>query len=395
MLVKSNAVVFLAQVYPQGLVRHLALLGIEIYKKERMPFDFYLASVDKELDVGAWGEVRDKLREGAIIRGESFGAVLMRIETLLLTYETVILHCGGGWRQMREIIPLKCRWGKRLKIVVTTHSFRIDSWKRIPMSILQFLIYIKYVDKVVFQCPYVVRRFVGAGYLMRKGLGVIIPLGCEEFDRIQAEMPQSICLSSARKIYEREEVHKFIYLAGFRPGKRHLWLVKAFEPVLKKHENVALVLFGMASSQKTFDAVSDYVSAHDLGDKVFMPGQIPRKDVPWVLRHSICSIVSSRAETFGHTYIEPMMAGLPILGTRIGAGEYVVRDYETGLGISLDAPSTVSQSAEFIINHPDEAAKIGATGQRVAKELFCHEKIACMHARMYADMFDRAIKNGR
>ena len=228
---------------------------------------------------------------------------------------------------------------------------------------------------------------------MRRGVGTIIPLGCEDFGNVLNEMPESVRKSTAREIYERKDVQKFVYLAGFRPGKRHLWLVKAFEPVLKRHDNIALVLFGMASSKKTFDTVAEYIVTHGLTNKVFMPGQIPRTDVPWVLRRSHCSIISSQAETFGHTYIEPMMAGLPVLGTRIGVGEYAVRDYETGLGISLDEPSTVSRAAEFIINHAKDAALMGTTGQKLVRELFSHNRIAVMHSRMYADMLDSINQN--
>ena len=393
MHVKSDAVVFLAQVYPQGLVRHLALLAEEIANVSDDGYDFFIASSEKELDVGAWKQVESVFPAPSVIKESTFKNVLLRVVALLDQYRTVILHAGGGWQQMREIIPLKRKYWNRLRIVVTTHSFRIDSWLRIPMSILQFLIYARYVDKVVFQCPYVTRRFFGAQYLIRRGGGVIIPLGCEDFGNVLNEMPESVRKSTAREIYERNDVKKFVYLAGFRPGKRHLWLVKAFEPVLKRHDNIALVLFGMASSKKTFDAVSEYIAMHGLTNMVFMPGQIPRTDVPWVLQHSHCSIISSQAETFGHTYIEPMMAGLPVLGTRIGVGEYAVRDYETGLGISLDEPSTVSRAAEFIINHAKDAALMGTTGQKLVKELFSHNRIALMHSRMYADMLDGINQN--
>ena len=126
-----------------------------------------------------------------------------------------------------------------------------------------------------------------------------------------------------------------------------------------------------------------------LDGQVLMPGRIERIDVPWLLRHCDCAVVPSQAETFGHTFIEPMAAGIPVLGTRVGVGEYMVRDYETGMGFDFSRKS-LEYAAEYLVSHRDECRIFGDNARKFVQTMFLKSHIADTYARLYKDLFERS-----
>lgn len=387
---KSNAVVFLGMVYPWGGIRHLALLGCELFRACSPDMDFYYAAISREADKGSWQLARDVVPGDFVIEETDFVSLVAHIIDLLKNYSQLIVHTGGGWGQTKHFICAMSRLPHderhRIHLVATTHAFRIDSVLRIPMSIFQYVLYCRYYDKIVFQCQYAADRFVGGNRLIKSGKGVVIPLGCEPFAELLDGVPSGLAAkSSLLALLQDENQFKFVYLAGFRPGKMHVWLVRALVPVLKRHP-LTHVLFCGTGDQAVIDAVETTIRSEGLSDQVLLTGQIARNEVPWVLAHCDCAVVPSRAETFGHNFLEPMFAGLPILGTRVGIGRDLIKDGETGYGFDLANPSSVQNAAEKLLSDVATVREMGKTARMLVEHDFTHMAVAHRLSQMYRDM---------
>ena len=381
----ANAVVFLGMVYPWGIIRHFALLGIELYK-ECNEMDYYFASIRREPDKGAWQLVKTAILANALIETDTFQQLVERIDSLFASYSNVLVHCGGGWGQTKSFLPLRKRYGKRLVLVGTTHSYRHDSAMRIPMSAFQSLLYLRYYDKIVFQCQYAADKFWGARLLFATGKGTIVPLGCEPFGTGSSEVPSGIASKDGfAAILQDKSLFKFVYLAGFRPGKMHSWLVQAIAPVLRQHPE-ARILFCGTGDKTVMASVRETIREEGLENQVVLPGQINRSDVPWLLAHCNCAVVPSRAETFGHNFLEPMFAGLPVLGTRVGIGRDIVKDGETGYGFSLHGYKDIRTKAEKLLANQSKTRRMGLAAKKFVERDFTHRSVAKQLARMYRDL---------
>ena len=387
---KSNAVVFLGMVYPGGGIRHLTLLGCELFKACSADIDFHYASITREADSGCWRLVRSVVPEDLIIEETNFNSLVKRIVDLRKDYSHVIVHTGGGWGQtkhfMRAIGHLHRSERRRIHLVATTHAFRIDSSLRIPMSIFQYILYCRYYDKVVFQCQYAADRFVGGNRLIKKGKGVVIPLGCEPFGEPADEAPPGIAAQEKLlEVLQDDKKFKFVYLAGFRPGKMHVWLVRALAPVLKRHPST-YVLFCGTGDQAVMEATKTKIRLEGLSDKIMLTGQVARNEVPWLLAHCDCAVVPSRAETFGHNFLEPMFAGLPVLGTRVGIGRDIIKDGETGYGFSLTRPASVQSAAERLLLDVAIVHEMGRRARRLVENDFTHAAVAKRLLQVYCNV---------
>ena len=385
---KSRAVVFIGMVYPGGIVRHLALLGVEIAKCIH-DCDYYFACISGDREVGAWDAVRAELPMASIIEEETFAGLICRCDVLFAKYETVLVHCGGGWGQTKHLIPLRRKYGKRLVLVGTTHSYRHDTAMRIPMSTFQAFLYLCYYDMIVFQCQYAADQFWGARALFRLKKAVVIPLGCELFAARQEEVPSGIRkMGTLQNVLVDRNLFKFVYLASFRPGKMHAWLVRAMAPVLRQYSN-ARVLFCGGGNEKVEKDISALLHKEGLDSQVIVPGRVSRNEVPWLLGHCNCAVVPSRAETFGHNFLEPMFAGLPVLGTPVGIGRDIIKDGETGQQFSLKDVTSFRRKMEWFLGHRAEAVAMGSRAKSYVVDRFTHMKVAQTLSDLYCNLLGK------
>lgn len=384
---KSNAVVFLAMTYPWGGIRHFALLGNEMHKIKERNFDFYVASISQEPDRGFWNTVRSEVPAEDIIEAATFPELVACSLELAERYDHVIIHTGGGWGQTKHFIDALRQLSKKLtnRIILmgTTHSYRHDSWMRIPMSAFQYVLYRLYYRMIVFQCQYAADRFVGGNDLIRRGKGVVVPLGCEPFPEKTDEPPQVIAEKGLDRLLLDDRLFKFVYLAAFRPGKMHVWLVHAIAPVLRKHPE-SRVLFCGTGERAVIRAVEDSIVQEGLQEQVLLTGQIPRDEVPWLLQHSNCALVPSRAETFGHNFLEPMFAGIPVVGTPVGIGRDIIISDKTGRFFDLKNPASLASAAQMMVEHPADAARMGRSAKSLVETRFRHADVARQLVALYA-----------
>ena len=386
---KSDAVVFIGMVYPWGIIRHFALLGIEL-AKACGDFDYYFASISRAPDKGAWELIRRAIPSSAIIETMTFAELVNACEKLFANHNRVLIHCGGGWGQTKAIIPLRKKFGKRLILIGTTHSYHIDSAMRIPMSAFQSLLYLRYYDKIVFQCQYAADQFWGARMLFAAKKGIVIPLGCEPFEDVLPEPPTGIAANDRLlPVLQNAGLFKFVYLAGFRPGKKHVWLVHAIAPVLKRYPQ-ARVLFCGTGDPAVIEATAAAIREEKLEQQILIVGQVARQEVPWLLTHSNCAVVPSRAETFGHNFLEPMFAGLPVLGTRVGIGRDIIKDGETGMGFLLCNSQSLQNAADYILSNPDGTRRMGAAAKKLVEHRFRHSDVAQQLNQLYCGLLEGA-----
>ena len=383
----SNAVVFIGCGYPMGGVLFLAHMGVAIFKALiGEPIDLYFAAIDEESQSGFWGAVRNVFPESRIIRSNGFAGLADRIVAVANGYQRVIVHTAGGWGQTKRIRSSLMRVSRdirnRISLVGTTHSYRNDSWLRVPMSLFQCCLYRLYYRAAIFQCSYAVDRFCGGRRLLKDGRGVIIPLGCEDFGHQESAVINEPLPGELKSVLDNPQLFKFIYLAAFRPGKNHTWLVTAMSEVLKTHQNARLILCG-TGSVAIMSSVKQLISMRAVGTQVLMPGQVERSSIPCILSKCDCAVVTSSSETFGHSFLEPMFAGLPVLGTAVGVGCDIIKDGRTGKIISLKDVVGFQQAAAKMIENREQTAKMGEWAHQLVVNSYSHEAVARQHVKLY------------
>lgn len=126
-----------------------------------------------------------------------------------------------------------------------------------------------------------------------------------------------------------------------------------------------------------------------LEDCVQFPGLVNHNELPRLLMaHDIfvapCVVHGSgRRDGIPNTVIEALSYGMPVVSTTVNALPEVVRHEDTGLAVPPNDPEALADAVQRLVEHPEEARRLGERGRRLAREMFDPET----NSRMLAELF--------
>lgn len=371
-----------------GLSFHLACQALALRRvAEPMGIRVVVASTPGEDSPGLWDRIHAAFDAEDICQLEDGASSLAQAARDLVTQQDRVVVHVQGTRQLRLLAGLRAEFPDRLRLVFTVHSFRNASWKRRLYSRILSHMLRRSVDHTVFLSPYAMGQFVNQTAVLSAGRGGLVPLGIEwDWDQGRAHSDLGFLDENLRGLVEEEGAFNFVYLAAFKPGKGHEWMLKGVAPAFRRHRNAHLILPGWGSDEIQA-SLRSLASRLDISDQVVWPGRLNRCDVVNLLRSCHAGIVPSRSETFGQCIVEPMAAGLPVLGTRTGVGEWLIMDYSTGIGFSYGDQGALTRAADYCLTHRDEVAAMGKHAAELVKLTFDWDAITRSHLRIYGSLF--------
>lgn len=151
--------------------------------------------------------------------------------------------------------------------------------------------------------------------------------------------------------------------------KDHETLLHAFALVHAEQPGTQLAILGSGPLEQRTRSL-----AHDLGlaDAVVLPGRTEIRD--W-LRRADVFVHTSRWEGFGIVLLEAMLAGLPIVATRVSAVPEVVVDGETGALVAAGDIEGVARELGRLLADPQRAERLGAAGLARARSEFSVDRM--------------------
>jgi glycosyltransferase involved in cell wall biosynthesis len=186
-----------------------------------------------------------------------------------------------------------------------------------------------------------------------------------------------------KKIAERTNNHKILYVGKLIHYKGVDVLIKAFKIVLaKSSQNCSLLIAGSGGER---DELINLVKDLDLCDHVTFSGGLPDDLLPQCYRSSnlfVLPSLASRREAFGIVLLEAMASGLPVITSDIPGPDEVVRNGETGL---LVPPGNVEKLAEAIITLLDDkySSKMGICAHKDVAKKYDWSVVAESYERLY------------
>lgn len=116
----------------------------------------------------------------------------------------------------------------------------------------------------------------------------------------------------------------FFSLAFLEPGKGMDTLIKAFGEALNKEQNMKLLIGGTGSE---IEYLRNLIIGLNLQGKIELLGALSRDKVAEYMNKCNCFVLASESETFGVVYIEALATGKPIIGTKNGGAEDIIKPF--------------------------------------------------------------------
>jgi glycosyltransferase involved in cell wall biosynthesis len=178
-------------------------------------------------------------------------------------------------------------------------------------------------------------------------------------------------------------------MVGSLATKGHIDLLDALPVLLSRFPDIRVVFAGQDGEQGGRRRIEDRVTELGLWDRVVFAGV--RDDVPAVLAASDVLVHLPREEAFGLAAAEAMAAGLPVIASKVGGCQEIVRDLQTGFLISPGDTAALTHCLHLLFDGKEgvaRRARLGSAGRRIAERCFSRRRQIVALEQLYQDLCD-------
>ena len=136
-------------------------------------------------------------------------------------------------------------------------------------------------------------------------------------------------------------------------------LIKAFREVRKIHPDASLTIIGL--------------HRNEMEENVTMAGRLSLEATGAYYQRASVFCMPSRLEPFGNVFIEAMTAGLPIVGTRLGAIPDFVNENENGYLVEPGDIHGLAAALIELMDDPEKCRRFGEKSYQIARERYTWE----------------------
>jgi len=147
----------------------------------------------------------------------------------------------------------------------------------------------------------------------------------------------------------------------------------------KMIDRLAVIFIGSGEVDET-DRLNKMAHKLGLADKVIIPGYIDGDSIQLISQLNILLMLTKDFEGFGLTIAEAMIAGVPVIATKVGAVQEFV-DQEVAYLVPPESPSDVARALTAYLNNLDEF-KLRAKKAKKHIERFSGSKMSNQYCRL-------------
>lgn len=148
--------------------------------------------------------------------------------------------------------------------------------------------------------------------------------------------------------YKQKDEFIFINIAHFKKLKRQELLINSFKILCENINNIKLIIIGKGDEESNLRKL---VSSLELNDKVNIYSNIERSLLKELLQNSDCFVFPSIFETFGVALIEALSCGLPVISTKNGGPESIIKDENVGILCENNNIDSLTEAMKYIYNN--------------------------------------------
>ncbi len=208
----------------------------------------------------------------------------------------------------------------------------------------------------------------------------IIPNGIDLSE--YTNLPPKGCFKKKFGIKEEEKI--VLYLGRIHKIKGIDILVKAFASIIRKLEDVRLIIVGPDDGY--LGKIKFLIETENVKNNVLITGPLYGKDKLEAYVDADVYVLPSRYEIWGMTVLEAYSCGKCVIASSVGGLKDLVIEGVTGL---LFTPKKIGQLAEsllFMLDDNTKAEDMGLKGERFVKENFAIEKVVDQLEALYTEV---------
>jgi len=234
---------------------------------------------------------------------------------------------------------------------------------------------IRFFDYVIYTTP-----LVGARYATMK---------------VRAGRVENYPSMESSKMPVRQPQEKIIYLGGMSKIRGLLEVVQALAEVVKKHPHWKLCLVGSYSPASFEGEVRDLVKKLGVEANVEFIAWVPYDEKEKLSSQAAMGVItylpySNNTSCLPNKLFDYMLVSLPVIASNFPLYREVVEQSRCGLIVDPSKPPEIARAMEYLIEHPDEARRMGENGRRAVLEKYNWETESKQLLRIYDEVLGKS-----
>jgi D-inositol-3-phosphate glycosyltransferase len=173
-----------------------------------------------------------------------------------------------------------------------------------------------------------------------------------------------------RRIGAHPEEALLLYVGRFAPEKGVERLIRAMGRLARIARLRLIVVGGDGDGHPATRAAVDLSRALGVADRIAFAGRVEQDELPSLYGAADLLVLPSSYESFGMVALEAMACGTPVVATRVGAMEEIVRSGENGWLVDGFDPSSL---AETLAGRLDPAKRLAADPMAIRRSVGRYE----------------------
>ncbi len=202
-------------------------------------------------------------------------------------------------------------------------------------------------------------------------------------------LPNMVNDSFLNEIIGEKELDKFTFInvAFSDKNKNQESILNAFKNEFNNNENIFLKICGDGPELENLKGLAKSLK---ISNQVEFTGALSREQVREKMALSNVFVLSSRYETFGVVVIEALALGLPVIATRCGGPESIVRK-EDGILVPVGDVTTLGQAMRAVYENSKKYDKFQI--RESCRERFSEKSITKKLIEIYGNIIDKMKPN--
>lgn len=192
--------------------------------------------------------------------------------------------------------------------------------------------------------------------------------------------------SARAKIGLKKDEVFFLAVGRLVYEKGHEFLIDAMSIVAKENPHAVA---GICGAGPLYAQLHKQIEELGLQNKVKLLGQWD--SIPEILAAADVFVLPSRWEGLPMALLEGMMAGLPVIATRVEGVDEVVQPDEHGLLVPLESPAELAQAILQLLRSPADRLRMGAAARERVLSSYTTDRMCAA----YLQVIEKSLGEGK
>ena len=149
--------------------------------------------------------------------------------------------------------------------------------------------------------------------------------------------------------------------------------------------NLKVLVIGGSKQDREFNKAQELVNTLGVADKIDLLGTLEHESMPLYYQAADVCVVPSYYESFSLVALESMACGTPVVASRVGGLQTVVKDNQSGYLVPWRCPDAFADRLEVLLTNDSLRKSLGRRASELAKSL-SWKATALSIADVYAEL---------